>query len=444
MKKRIAFIILMFFTGVINISAEAKNDTAQMYFHKALERYLKGDIEGTIKNAEEALEFDGKNKKIKAFLVKILAEKGSQLFMNKEYREALPYLEKAMRIEPENKKINKMYGIINRQLSGGEYQEPLHREKETVPKSVQERPVMQQPANYGIELEREETMRALLLTVQEQQKELIKAYTYPQDILRQVVIDSDKERKYLLDVLERSLKEKDGRDISTRTVLIGIGGIIAAVVAVILFIYMLMIRMSNRREQFLIQQQARILDVVQQQSLALAQGSTRLRIDSNLLDDKITARQMINDQNPRVRSKGLEVIEAELIEDNEDSEVAERLLEPFIKENDNRVRSTALKILYRYNPQKAIDNIREMLESDNKWMRISAAWVLGEVAPTPEIVDILMTNVNSEDRHLRKRILNSLQCVLRTEKDIDAKTKKHIKDTLRNHNIDVEGDEENL
>lgn len=418
MRKSISIIIFIIFIGGIFNFLDAKSKSAELYFHRGLESYLKGDIEETITNVEEALKFDKENKKMKAFIVKVLAERSSELFLNKQYMDALPYLEKAKWYDPDNVDVNRMYNITYQQLY------PV-----TQPPDVTQPPVVIQIPSRDEE-EKENIMITLLAQVQKQQEDLIKAYTYPQDILRQIITKSEGERELLLKVIERTFEAQ--RKSSYYTVMFSIGGFLVAIILVIFLIYFILMKISAKRERILIDQQTKILDMVQKQSLALAQGATQLRLTyTPAQEEQTTPRQMINDPNPRVRTKGLEVIEAELIEGDENAEVAEKLLVPFIKEKDNRVRATALKIFHHYNPEKAMESIKEMIKSNDRWMRISAVWVLGEVIPDLEIVEVLLSNINDKDYHFKRRVVKALKNILGSdEKKINKKVREKIQNTI--------------
>ena len=64
---------------------------------------------------------------------------------------------------------------------------------------------------------------------------------------------------------------------------------------------------------------------------------------------------MIESPNSRLRAKGLELLEEQLINDpNTTPDIAENLIDPFLSDTNNRVRANAVKAMYKYNPQKAI------------------------------------------------------------------------------------------
>ncbi|MCD6423855.1 MAG: hypothetical protein J7L42_07055, partial [Elusimicrobia bacterium] len=59
--------------------ASASKQSADIYFTQAINKYMDGDLDGAIEKTESALEISPKNKKMKAFLLKLLVERGSRL-----------------------------------------------------------------------------------------------------------------------------------------------------------------------------------------------------------------------------------------------------------------------------------------------------------------------------------------------------------------------------
>ena len=156
-----------------------------------------------------------------------------------------------------------------------------------------------------------------------------------------------------------------------------------------------------------------VINMMQQQSLALSQGggaSPRL-----MLTQSSSTRQLIEDPNPLIRAKGVEVIEAELVEEK-DSEVAERLLAPFLQDENNRVRANAAKAMYKYKPDVALKVLREMIDAADKWMRVSAVWALGEIG-SDDGAQILLDLRDDPEYHVRRRVYKSLQKFQETRKD---------------------------
>lgn len=392
------------------------DQTSDIYFHRGIQKYLSGNIEEAINDVEQAISLGAKDKKVSAFLVKVLLERGGVLFQNKQYQDALPYFEKAKKYDPENQKIQEVISTILEKLN---------------PKNVLPSPTPSQEVTTKIS--DDTAIAELIKTLQINQDKLIEKITQPNEMVRQIIAKSDDERKELISMLDKKNESiiesiKSEKESIKSLTYFGIVAFISAVVFITLIIYFISIKINLRREAIMMKQQETIINMMVQQQEALAQGSTTLRLTSGS-SDYITPKEMLNDPKPRIRAKGIEIIDAQLIREDEDPEVVERILKQFLEDKDNRVRANAVKVLYRYKPDKAIKIIKNMINSKDKWMRVSAAWVLGELEGTPEEVEILLSNLNDEDYHFKRRVIKSL---LKLSEKLPEKTKVKIKEAIEN------------
>ncbi len=195
-------------------------------------------------------------------------------------------------------------------------------------------------------------------------------------------------------------------------------GIIFAIGAVVFAMYFVLHSISARRELILMQHQEKMLALL---------GDERRKVDTfldsssyNLLNgsekENFDTRTMMEHPNSHVRAKGVEVLEAQLIGDNQDSETAEQLLAPFLDDNNNRVKANAVKALYRYNRKKSMEMIEEMVLSKDKWFRMSGVWIMGEVEAL-EGISLLLNVVSTEkEEKVKKRILRTLKKIKENKK----------------------------
>jgi HEAT repeat protein len=144
----------------------------------------------------------------------------------------------------------------------------------------------------------------------------------------------------------------------------------------------------------------------------------------------ITPRLMLNDTNPRVRAKGIEIIDAQMIGEKEDPDVAEKVLEGFLEDKNNRVRANAARALYKYRPDMAFEMLEKMLKSDDKWMKVSAIWVLGELEGDRKAAQLLLDNIKESDFHFKRRLVKSLQKLAQSEKGLPEEINKKIKKAM--------------
>ncbi|PIS28735.1 MAG: hypothetical protein COT43_05810 [Candidatus Marinimicrobia bacterium CG08_land_8_20_14_0_20_45_22] len=398
--------------------------SAKIYFDKGVQEYLQGNTDAAIKNIEDGLAIEKDNKKMQALFIKLLIEQGTRFYEQKQYNDAVPYLKKAVKYIPENKDIQDMIYLCEKQL----------------------RPQQQVIALQGGATgaagglvvigggSDEKMMSKLFDSVQQQQSKLIEAYTEPQDTLRTLIGKSDEERARLMEILNKkdeALGSAMKGQRSTLLITIGAGVLIFGVI--FFLVYYGMSRAAARREAVLVQQQEKILGMVYQQNIALTQGNMQLRLANQpnvpqLEAPGITPKEMLNDPNARIRAKGIEVIEAELV--NEDASVAEKILKPFFEDKDNRVRANAAKILYKFNPEASMEFLNGMINDTDKWTRASGFWALGEIG-TDGTLNILIDKINEPDYHIKRMILRSIKKTIATKKsEIPDETIKKAKEEL--------------
>jgi len=405
--------------------AQAADSAGDMYFSNGVQKYLKGDMDGAIQDLDVAMSMDKGNPKTKAFLVKILVEKGTEFYLRKDYNNALPYLTRAHELVPEDNKVAQMYNLAD---------EALHPKPVAVvsyPANTPGGPVVSATGAMVQGSKNDEAMVGLFSTFQKQQEKLIDTVMGPQQILKEMISSTDKERlqlfqnmneerKKMIDILNKKDETmvstfQESQDLMRRTMTYGIIGFVAVIVAVIFFIYMIISYVSSRREAVMMKYQDKILGIIQEQNIALNQGQSRLMLGNPEAagNPTISTREMISDTNPHVRAKGIEVIEAELVKEM-DPEVAAKLLTPFLGDPDNRVRANAAKALYDFDKERALDTLREMAESDDKWMRVSAAWAFGEIGSVDTIEYLLKLSEDSE-YHVKRRAIKALATILHSK-----------------------------
>ena len=127
------------------------------------------------------------------------------------------------------------------------------------------------------------------------------------------------------------------------------------------------------------------------------------------------------DDTARIRADTVELI----TEMFKDSPILEDLLAPYINDENNRVRGNACKALFPRNRKRAIEVLNEMASSDNVWMRMSAAWVCGELA-TSECVKILKPLINDTSFHVRKRAVFSFDKLKEVGIELPAEVEEKI------------------
>jgi len=405
LKSRIVFLTLFTFFTVFTVSCYAENEKAESYFTDGVQKYIKGDIDGAIFDIENSLKLDKENKKYSSFLVKMLVEKGSEYYLQKKLKEALPYFEKAKKISPDNEKVKEMYDVIYKELF------PTS-ETQNVQK-----------------VESSEEMRKLFIEFQKQQQNLISTVLGPtEQTLKEIISKVGDERREFLNILSKrdeSVKQafKENRDIINRNFVIAILVFIIGIIIVVIVFSYVSSRLSARREAILLQHQERIISNLLQQNVGSVQ----------LIDETTSPLKLIEGSHPKDRVKGVEIIEAELVEET-DTEIAQRLLIPFLEDKDSKVRATAAKALYKYNSNKALQILKDMSKSKDRVTRLNAAWSLGEISSDLS-AEILLDLINDTDYHVKRVVLKFLQRILKTNKSISPVLSEKISKVITDARI---------
>jgi len=129
------------------------------------------------------------------------------------------------------------------------------------------------------------------------------------------------------------------------------------------------------------------------------------------------------DNTPRIRADTVELI-ADMFKD---SPIAEDLLEPYLHDNNNRVLANACKALFPYNRRRALNILRDMALTDDVWMRLSSAWVCGELGVS-ECVKILTPLLSDTSSHVRSRALTSFENLKQKGVEIPLEVEEKIQE----------------
>ncbi|MDA7857880.1 HEAT repeat domain-containing protein [bacterium] len=430
----------------------------KVYYKTAQKNYSDGDIDDAIFNLECAIEINRKYKKAQKLLVKILKEAGTKYYNEKNYVKAHPYLEKAHGLSPDDKEIKALFEVADKEVR-------LQKEKERKKKEEEKRKQLKLEAKRKTEEERRRREKVEREKREAgQRRERVKAGREKKEL--EAKIEIEKKEKWT-EIAARLRIEKKQRRITqmkrrifTVFSFIGYFIIIGGVVYILFYIQKWVLAKKERAllleremiskllqdqarafsdkvmnfqktiEGILLNQQERVLRLLERQSEAL-----RGEVKKMVVKKPDGGYQIITDVNPHIRARadGVEVIEATV----EDPATGERLLEPFLKDKDSRVKANAAKGLYKFNKEKAMVILGEMCRSEDQWMRLSASWVLGEIGTTTalEILLVLLKDPNEQD-FVKERVIKSLKKVLTAKrKELPTKLITEIEDALK----DIEG-----
>lgn len=109
MKKIFTFLIFFFVAKSILFG--------QSLLPRAVEKYRQRDWEGAIVDFETVLSEDKNNIKVKEYLLNCLIVLGEKYIQEKAYVKALPYLERAVQLVPEDREIETLYNRVKSEVS---------------------------------------------------------------------------------------------------------------------------------------------------------------------------------------------------------------------------------------------------------------------------------------------------------------------------------------
>lgn len=443
----IGFFCGIFLLGTVFTSPVSAKSEAKKLYKGAEEKYDLGEVDEAIVDLEKALVIDSKFKKAEKLLLEILITVSTEYYATDDYERAFPYLTKAYNLAPENAKVKHMYDIVSQELMAREAEKEAS-ELEAQRKAEQERQETEVEAKRKEEklLEKkrqEEERRKRGIDAKRRREEEKRKKT---EFEAKVKSEREETEKILLAKKEETEKAtnkyKETRKRFRKSIFFGILGILLSLLAAIFLIFIIF-KYSDRRfekrwkeehskeeefrqrvEKILLGNQERTLELLEKMS-----GTLRGETKKVIVEKPGGGREIITDINPHIRARadGVELIESTV----DDPEVGERLLKPFLEDRDSRVRANAGKALYKYNKEKAMVVLTEMCKSSDQWMRLSGAWVLGEIG-SQSAAEILLSLLKDSWEFVRKRAAKSLEKIVTQKKEgIERTLLERIESTLK-------------
>jgi len=395
----IAIIVSLILSVIVNT---ASAQTPQEKLGVAVRKYLEGNFVGSVNDLEKVLKIEPYNEKAKNLLVKSCLRLAQEPYEKKDYSRALPWLEKALRYDPENKEVKNMIAAARQPVKKQKPKQPA-RKKTTTAAPIRAVRTKKAPAPTGVTL------------TDQQLAELISVTAAPQAPARNGTL-----------------------------VLLGIVIPLVAAGLIMWFLWRFgssvvhttalarnaMTEEAKRQGEKLssiAEQQKQLLRVIEQQEEYHKQDKHLQEQFAKLVElwdeqakatqetTKLTVKgpdgesRTITDISPqiRARAKSVELIDSLFT----DSDIVRGLLTPFLEDKNNRIRANAAVVMYKHNPEIAMNALREMAVSEDKWMRLSAAWGLGEIG-AQDGVKLLEMLLDDSDEDVKQRARTSLEKIV--------------------------------
>lgn len=416
--------------------------TSDLLFNQAAQAYLKGDFDGAIEGLEGSLGADSANSKTKAFLVKVLVERGSQLYLDRQHGRAHSYLKKAQGLDPKRQDVGKMLEVTEQELGLAPKPAPPAPKEEGKRKTEEPGPPPDTlfggaPLKELSPAGRLDLMSKLMDHFRGQQEKLVSGYLSPNQALLDQIRAFDRERqaasrdqleerkrwlefaekkdKTLLETMDKQQKTQLTPKLfvlSLLTVVLGIGVLLLFVFGFISWIY-------SKREKAIFEQQERVMEFLVEKTppTALLQGPSAQGYGadpSRLIEvlprsaESDEMKEYLESPNPALRAKGVELLGAKIVRENVDAESVKTLIEPFLLDSNPEVRANAIEAYFHFFPAEALEEAVEMLNSpDRAWQQASVR-ALGGMG-TEESAQVLLRKHPAADTELKSKIAQSLR-----------------------------------
>ncbi len=400
------FLLLITATGLFAVSSLEE---------QGLTAYLSGDLVRATQYLEKAIATNQASPKASVYLIKVYLELSHDYFDKKQYSQALGVLNKALKMSPDNKDIQDIYRWVNESYQQEKNQKLLAK-KPPKPKPTAKKKVKKTAANA---LAAPVTLTAVTV---EPTKEAVNVVSLTataaliEDHFKAIIKTQQSE----LLTEQRAINETvSNRVQSTVNTLLILGG---AAVLLILLIFMFIMK---RQRRFFKSEEEHFLGVLNDQNTALAKGAVTLASKKAGAGAQISTGEMLSDPNPRIRAKGIELLDQEFQLENTSKEIALKVLNPFAMDPNNRVLGNVAKAMYRYDPNRAKALIKSMLENSNVFMRLSAVWVCGEIGD-PIILDMVINLAEAVQPPLTQRVKKTLEKIAELKNPEIIKRKETI------------------
>ncbi|MFA5859534.1 MAG: HEAT repeat domain-containing protein [Elusimicrobiota bacterium] len=402
-----ATLLLLSSTPVIDA-----DNTRAIYFDTALDSYLNGKVDQAIEDLELALELEpSEPEKVKAFLAKLLVESGVKLYQQGNKAEGIKRLNRASNILPNDPSVKQMNTWMKQEqerLNSGA-QQPQAQRNQGSSKSEPPKELLNQ-----------------LKTFQTQQDTLMQTYIKDKEQYEKLIGKLDEERAMLIKALKEEKQNKNGNYINelltSSEVLIS--GISIALLLLIYFIYT-RIRSGKRERDFeilLAERETQIGNKIAE--IKKSFDAAALAAQQSQAEHELSK----EDKYLQERIKSIEVIESEL---PEESEIAERLLEEFLADNNIRVRIRAIEALYPHNEIRALDMLWDIAHSTD----LQAHYIVIDTLATtksPRALLLLTKFLGDDDEALKRKVFQAITRILERKPEwLPEDTRKKVSEVMK-------------
>ncbi|MDD5686765.1 MAG: HEAT repeat domain-containing protein [Elusimicrobia bacterium] len=375
--------------------AKIKKNVAEAYFKRAGDKYNKDDLYGAIDDFESGLKLQN-SESAKNIMGLCLSEIIQKLYVGqKDYQKSIVYLEKLIKLYPEDKDYKEMYDIA----------------KKHVIKGVEALPGVESRQ----ETKRIERLFELMESRLQRQEEVLKSYN---DRLAMEIRKDAKDAK--IDK-EKFLKDIENTvNVKKKNIVYTVGLVTFATMCVAFFIFFLAAWFFRKKS-------SKYMEIY-----------NRREVNGRIISDVSVSLPYKQEEEPNQRMiDELEIIKRDL-NGVSDSKAIEDALQPYLDCNNEFVKIAAAEILFTHDKIKALGILSVFLNSPNASVRSSAVKTLGELS-SPEAIEILYDFVkNTEDAGLKKEII---KCFIEILKNTEQVFPNNLTEKIRKYIFEIKSKE---
>lgn len=446
-------------------AAAPKAGKGAYYFDQAIQNYLKGDSGAAIQQLNESLKADPGNQRAKVFLLKLLVERGSRLFLAKQYQKAYDYLSQAYAMDPNNEQVRQMFDIAAKQVKpqqpvtkvmlipqgmqtemlkseaaahaqamgapaaalaapSGTAAAPAGQAGKVMPMYAEPAPMeagagAPQPAAGSVGLAEEyaknvSAMMSLLNSFQRRQERQIEQFTVPLERIQNLYYQSEQDRKNFLNQMDARFKSVLGNvSFQQRMMIYGfIFGLLLLGVVVWCF-YLIVGRMRSKREEMIMKYQQEMLKMVRDMAALPGSGSYGAYLPTAAGNYRLAANPVQQIAAPP--GEGAPTLSVDLEQMTQTGNFKERAL-------------AAVKML-DLNAERAADILKDMAGSADPFQRENTFFALGEQYH-PLTLDLLLTGTRDAEERAVAAAVRSLRRLEKNAPGLPEEARERIRETL--------------
>jgi len=352
---------MIFFIILINFFVFAKGSI----FEEAVKNYVRGNFSYSYKLLKEYIETDPADKKAIEMYVKVCIRLTEDNLNKGNDKEAYFYASEAYKYKPDDTKVENLYLVTRKMLKEKPPEKDVSVESVNLKERKFKKIEMPQMKTYRVSKTQEKRKESRKRTISKKPQQKIKIVTK---------VEKVKEiKRYIPDWIYISI---------FFNILLLFGVILylrlknppkpdERFYSNVVTSKLLLANLLKRKSEFIKRRipSSRLKDLLELLNVPEKMPSIKIkwRDKNDYLPDF--------DPVPRLISERLEVLEKFIDKGNEIVPVLKR----YMSHPHNRVRATACKVMAKFKPQEAFKTLKEMADSEDRWMKISAIWALGEI-----------------------------------------------------------------